>query len=156
MATAWYSRWSRKLVTLPKSVVETSIALGRVGREKLREKLGGGSGSISGLLALSPDSDVAVEVSKWPFPEGLPIHSIIGNEEAADTPGGSDGVVSYTSSHLDGVESEKIVHSGHNVQTKPLAVKELVRILREHLRAHDERVAREAAAASTRGSDQSE
>ena len=35
---------------------------------------------------------------------------------------GSDGVVPYWSSHLDGAESELIVRSGHEVFTKPKCV----------------------------------
>ena len=43
---------------------------------------------------------------------------------------GPDGVVPYWSSHLDGAESELIVRSGHEVFTKPEAVREIIRILR--------------------------
>ena len=63
----------------------------------------------------------------------LAIHSIIGNEEAADTPSGSDGIVQYESSHIEGAVSEKIVHSGHSVQEHPLAILEIRRILHEQL-----------------------
>jgi pimeloyl-ACP methyl ester carboxylesterase len=149
-AAAWYARWAQDLVSLPKSIVDTTIALGKSGTAKLRGAFAGeNAGEVSGLMALAPDSVLASEVSKWPFPAGLPIHSIIGNEEAADTPGGSDGYVPHWSSHLDDVVSEKIVLSGHNVQTQPLAVKELIRILREHLRAHDARLAQESVATPT-------
>ena len=41
------------------------------------------------------------------------------------------------SSHLDGVESEKIVKSKHNVQLHSAAILELRRILHLHLEAHD-------------------
>ena len=45
----------------------------------------------------------------------------------------TDGVVPYTSSHLDGVASEKIVRSDHGVQKDPEAIREVRRILREHV-----------------------
>ncbi len=43
-------------------------------------------------------------------------------------------MVSYASAHLDGVASELIVPADHyHVHQHPLAVRELRRILREHL-----------------------
>lgn len=139
MATAWYSRLGQKLVTLPQTIYDTSKALVQFGREQLAERLGAapGSADITGIAGLSPVSIIATEVSRWSFPPDLPIHSIIGNQAAAGTPGGTDGIVAYESSHLDGVESELIVKSGHNVQEHEAAVRELIRILREHLAAHD-------------------
>ena len=49
-------------------------------------------------------------------------------------------MVEYSSSHLDEVRSELVVHSGHSVQVHPMAIYEVRRILREHLR--DENVCR--------------
>jgi hypothetical protein len=46
--------------------------------------------------------------------------------------GASDGVVRYESAHIDGVESEKVVRSGHSVQLKQEAIQEVRRILLEH------------------------
>jgi hypothetical protein len=45
---------------------------------------------------------------------------------------GSDGVVRYQSAHIDGVESELVVRSGHSVQSNPQTVLELRRILLLH------------------------
>ena len=45
----------------------------------------------------------------------------------------TDGVVPYTSSHLDGAASEVIIKGGHSIQETPEAVLELRRILRLHL-----------------------
>ena len=64
----------------------------------------------------------------------VPCHSVIGNNREPGVPDGSDGVVTYESSHLDNVESERIVKSGHSVQESPECARELVRILRLHLR----------------------
>ena len=55
-------------------------------------------------------------------------------------PGGSDGVVPYSSSHLDNVESELVVRSGHSAQQFPLAIQEIRRILLEHLRQYPDSV----------------
>ena len=56
---------------------------------------------------------------------------VIGNHEEP-VAGGSDGVVPYESSHLEGAQSELIVKSGHNVQKTPLGIEEVRRILLEH------------------------
>ena len=63
----------------------------------------------------------------------IPFHSIIGNKDEAGCPGGSDGIVPYSSSHLDEAKSELIVKSGHSAQKNPLAIQELRRILLLHI-----------------------
>ena len=68
-----------------------------------------------------------------PLSTQIVYHSIIGNNRKAGVPGGTDGVVKYESSHLDNVESERVVKSGHSVQSNPETIRELVRILKEHL-----------------------
>ena len=40
----------------------------------------------------------------------------------------SDGVVRYESAHLDGVQSELVVHSSHSVQSNSAAIEEVRRI----------------------------
>ena len=47
----------------------------------------------------------------------------------------SDGVVPYTSAHLDGADSELAIPSWHSVQDKPAAILELRRILSLHATA---------------------
>jgi hypothetical protein len=47
----------------------------------------------------------------------------------------TDGVVAYESAHIDGVESEKVVRFGHSTQGHPETIKEVRRILREHIGA---------------------
>jgi hypothetical protein len=39
-------------------------------------------------------------------------------------------VVRYESAHLEGVASEKVVHSGHSAQDKPETIEEVRRIIR--------------------------
>jgi pimeloyl-ACP methyl ester carboxylesterase len=79
------------------------------------------------------------------LPEGVHFHSIIGvlphpNHllesvlSAAASREGTDGVVPYSSAHLEGVDSELIVPADHfHVHHHPLAVQEVRRILMEHL-----------------------
>jgi hypothetical protein len=46
---------------------------------------------------------------------------------------GGDGVVSYQSAHLEDVDSEFVVRSGHSSQANPNVIQEVRRILIEHL-----------------------
>ncbi len=87
----------------------------------------------TGFDNLSPNNPVLKILSETPLAADVPIHSIIGNKDKGGVPGGSDGVVPYESSHLDNVESELVVKSGHSVQGNSETMHELSRILREHL-----------------------
>ena len=87
----------------------------------------------SGLEGLSPKDHSLRAIQALPFRPDVPCHSIIGNNQKA-TPGGTDGVVEYWSSHLDQVRSELVVQSGHSVQQHPVAIYEVRRILLEHLK----------------------
>ena len=61
-------------------------------------------------------------------------HSIIAIKGEDHPPAGGDGVVKYTSAHLDGVESEFIVNCGHSCQDQLPTIEEVRRILHEHLK----------------------
>ena len=45
----------------------------------------------------------------------------------------SDGIVPYTSAHLDGAASETIINGGHSIQTNPQTILTLRRILHKQL-----------------------
>jgi len=84
---------------------------------------------------LDPDSDVLNALLHMTPGEGIIFHSIIGSIRPTPVPQSTDGVVSYQSSHLDGVKSELVVRSDHGVQKDPEAIREVRRILLEHLQA---------------------
>ena len=66
--------------------------------------------------------------------KGMKFHSIMGNATKSDDLNIiTDDVVPYTSAHLDGALSEKIIKGGHSIQETPEAVLELRRILRLQL-----------------------
>ncbi len=138
IATEWVGRVGSNMIELPTQLV--SGAEGFLHAWRLRR---GGSPEefryarvATGIENLAPDSEVLAALMAIPFVPGIPYHSIIGNRERGDTPGGSDGVVPYASSHLDNAASEVVVQSGHSVQQNPLAILELRRILLEHLRQY--------------------
>jgi pimeloyl-ACP methyl ester carboxylesterase len=81
---------------------------------------------------LAPNDRFVRSVNKLPITPGIPYHSIMGDRGRGDTPNSSDGVVPYWSSHLDGAQSELIVHSDHGAQFNPDAIREVERILKAY------------------------
>ncbi len=142
MATSWYSSFASSLISLPNRVLEGSMALTEALGDRLRTRLGEEKTyrPATGITGLRGDSLISSEIGSWPLPVDIPFHCIIGNEEEAGVAGGSDGLVAYESSHLDGAQSEKIVRAGHNVQEFSRAILEVRRILHLHLGVYDSAV----------------
>ena len=90
----------------------------------------------TGIDNLAPENIALQALNHVPFKEDVPYHSIIGNRKRGGEPGGTDGIVPYTSSHLDGATSELVVKSGHSAQQNPLGIQEVRRIMLEHLRSY--------------------
>jgi hypothetical protein len=86
-------------------------------------------GSVYGM---TPGSPLITGLADIPVAPGIPAHSIIAVRGDGPLEDGSDGVVRYQSAHIDGVESELVVPSGHSVQSNPNTVLELRRILLLH------------------------
>jgi pimeloyl-ACP methyl ester carboxylesterase len=88
------------------------------------------------IETLVPDSPIlaALESMQPPAPPNvINFHSIIGSERPTGVVNTTDGVVPYRSAHLVGVTSEKVVRSDHGVQKDPEAIREVRRILHEHV-----------------------
>lgn len=68
-----------------------------------------------------------------PTVEGVTAHSIIAVQGDGNPEDGADGIVMYKSAHIDGVASEKVVNSGHSTQGHPETIREIKRILMEHV-----------------------
>ncbi|MCI5779469.1 MAG: alpha/beta hydrolase [Lentisphaeria bacterium] len=134
LADSWLSKYLSSFVKFPKALLdfqsEVVSTLADRGDGKSREVE-----ILSGIENLSTDNNALKLMEKMPMAP-IPHHSIIGNRGGGDIPGGSDGVVDYRSSHLDEVQSEKVVKSGHSVQQNPLAIQEIRRILRAHLKGY--------------------
>jgi pimeloyl-ACP methyl ester carboxylesterase len=89
-------------------------------------------GRFSAVRTLSPESTALIALSKLPVE--VPFHSIIGQQHPGRKERGSDGVVPYWSSHLDGATSERIVRSGHEVIGNAEAIDEVIQILHRNAR----------------------
>jgi len=147
MAQWSIARLGSRIVHLPQTLLDKVpvffdmiLKLNEDDEEEVRRlrSIGGLGGSanksFTGLNDLNPDSLFIRALGSSRIKEGVVFHSIIGDREQADHAGGSDGVVPYSSSHLDGAASEVIVRSGHSVHRSPAAMRELLRILLLHLR----------------------
>jgi hypothetical protein len=70
-----------------------------------------------------------------PVADGIAAHSIIAVQGNGLPMTGDDGIVKYESAHIEGVESELVVHFGHSVQSHPQAIEEVRRLLLLHDKA---------------------
>jgi len=88
---------------------------------------------MNSIKNLAPDDPALQALSELPIDAAIPFHSIIGDQGIGNGQEGSDGVVAYKSSHLEGAESELIVPTNHGAHVHPLTILELKRILKLHL-----------------------
>jgi hypothetical protein len=87
-------------------------------------------GRLTSIGTLSPNHPMLPRLNALPFASWVQCHSIIGDRgRNGGREEGSDGVVPYTSSHLDGVASELIVPANHSAFRHPAALREIRRIL---------------------------
>jgi pimeloyl-ACP methyl ester carboxylesterase len=89
-------------------------------------------GNVSSVYGMTPGSPLVTMLSQTPPAPWVIADSIIAVKGDGPVEEGNDGVVKYTSAHLDGVESELVVRSGHSVQSNPEAIEEVRRILLEN------------------------
>jgi pimeloyl-ACP methyl ester carboxylesterase len=89
--------------------------------------------SIETLDPSSPILSALEHMQPPPPPAGAKFHSIIGSLRPSGVDKTTDGVVPYRSAHLKDVVSELVVRSDHGVQKDPEAIREVRRILREHV-----------------------
>jgi hypothetical protein len=122
-------RLAERLISLPASLFWLGADLVRtdVAREAGLERL---PNSIDNM---SPSHPFILTISKIPVEPGIAANSIVGVTGDGPLEAGGDGVVKYTSAHIEGVESELVVHSGHSMQSSPEVISEVQRILHRHL-----------------------
>ena len=79
-------------------------------------------GSVS---AMEPGSLLMTNLTPLPLAPGVSSHSIIAVKDEGPLEEGTDGVVKCTSAHLEDVDSEFIVRSGHSCQSNPHTIQEV-------------------------------
>ncbi len=126
-----FSQFIARLVTLP-------VNLAIVGRELLENNTDEPAfdvrrGWLGSVYGMTPGSTFNRALASVPVVSGVAVNSIIptlGNGLLGQR---TDGVVSYASAHIEPVESELVVHSGHSTQATPATIEEVRRILLHHL-----------------------
>jgi pimeloyl-ACP methyl ester carboxylesterase len=125
-----FARLVSDLVRLPTNLMKLSVELATIDTSAIRvRQIGRLPTSIDNM---TPGNPFIKTLGSLPVAEGVASHSIIAVKGDGSLEGESDGVVRYTSAHVSGVQSEKIVRSGHSAQGSPAAIEEVRRILLEH------------------------
>ena len=131
MATDWPGRAARYLARLPITALEVTADLITLNRDALT--LRGRINPGSSIDSLSPGSEAVRLLEELPMDPRVRVASIIGCRDGCDDrQHSSDGVVPYSSSHLDGVP-ETVIPSDHSGQNHPRCAEEVRRLLLEHL-----------------------
>ncbi|HUC98524.1 MAG TPA: alpha/beta hydrolase [Candidatus Polarisedimenticolaceae bacterium] len=117
------------LVNLPGRFTKLSLDL--VTLQKQGFILGPFSGMPTSITNMNPGNRFIKALGGIPIANGVVAHSIIAVEGDGPPEQGDDGVVKYSSAHIDGVASEKIVRSSHSTQGHPETIQEVKRILFE-------------------------
>jgi hypothetical protein len=135
IATWTAVRWVAWRIALPAHLNESIKKV--MNKMLVKSKLKGNDDPVyvaTGLDNLDPSNRMLKALAALKFDPEVKYHTISGNHDEAGVPGGTDGVVPYFSSHLDGAVSELVVKSGHNVQENLTAIEEVRRILLLHLK----------------------
>ena len=123
------SLWLSSLVQLPGDVLEAGVDLLSQDDTFTFDRI---PTSIDNMTAGNPFLE---SLSEEPIQPGVTAHSIIPVKGDGPFEDGNDGVVEYSSAHIDGVDSELVVRSGHSTQSVPETIEEVRRILLEHAAA---------------------
>lgn len=118
---------TRRLVRLPFQLTGVNADLAR-NRDAVKVSL-----VPSAVDNMSPGHPFILGLQDIPVAPSIKAHSIIAVKKGYDpVEEGNDGVVEYSSAHIDGVESELVVRSPHSCQANPHTMQEVRRILRLH------------------------
>lgn len=126
----WLGRLIGGLVRLPFNVLQATGDILTNNPDALR--FDPERARVGSVFGMTPGSPFITSLADIPVAPGIPAHSIIAVRGDGPVEQGSDGVVRFESAHIEGVESELVVRSGHSVQSHPETVLEVRRILLRH------------------------
>jgi pimeloyl-ACP methyl ester carboxylesterase len=134
--TRFVQRFLNRFIELPRELVDTSASLLKLKDTiQLPESLR--KGVPTSLNGMATDNPFMLTLAEIPTAPGIKAHSIIAIKGNDQPPNGEDGVVKYTSAHVNYAESEYIVRSFHSCQGNPLTIEEVRRILLKNIGAAD-------------------
>ena len=122
-------KFANKFINLPGGLAKAAVEVG-----KLREPgmLGAPLTIPTALDNMDASNPFLKTLASLPIAAGVHVHSIIPVRGTGPIQSGNDGVVEYKSAHIEGVDSELVVRSGHSAQAAPETIEEVRRILYEH------------------------
>jgi hypothetical protein len=127
------AKFGNKFINLPGGLAKSAVQLAKLREPSL---LGTPFTIPTALDNMDASNPFIRTLVTMPIAEGVHAHSIIPVKGNGPVEEGNDGVVEYKSAHIDGVESELVVRSGHSTQATPQTIEEVRRILYEHAGIH--------------------
>ncbi len=121
-------------ISIPKDMVDDFATVMKL-KDTIQLPASVRNGVPSSLAGMATDNPFMLTLADIPVATNIKANSIIAIQGDDQPPAGADGVVKYTSAHVDYAESEFIVRSGHSCQGNPLTIEEVRRILLENLGA---------------------
>jgi pimeloyl-ACP methyl ester carboxylesterase len=132
LASNFARRLASRFTALPSSTVRATRDVASLAKGRKLERFFQGRLPTS-LDSMSPNNPGLLALAEIPVLPPIKAHSIIPVEGDGDYHDGRDGVVAYTSAHVDYAESELVVRGKHSCQNLPATIEEVRRILHEHL-----------------------
>jgi pimeloyl-ACP methyl ester carboxylesterase len=125
-------RLSSRLIRVPGNILEIRKTLAQLNGDTDVSQAFRGARYATGVAQLGLGNPVLQAINQAPLSEKVPYHSIVGYNGKEPLPAGGDGVVPYTSAHIEGALSELIVSSDHSAQETEAGIQEMRRILTLH------------------------
>jgi len=120
---------ARRLISLPGTMTRAAVELATLRPLQAAQTAWKPPTAIENMDPTNPGLRT---LASLPIAPGVDAHWIIAVQGHGPVETGDDGVVEYTSAHIDGVESELVVRSSHSTQSEPATIEEVRRVLYEH------------------------
>jgi pimeloyl-ACP methyl ester carboxylesterase len=127
------AKFANKFINLPGGLAKAAVEVAKFRQPSL---LGAPLTIPTALDNMNASNPFLKTLASLPIAAGVHVNSIIAVKGTGPIADGNDGVVEYKSAHIDGVESERVVNSGHSTQGTPETIEEVRRILYEHAGVH--------------------
>ena len=130
--SSFVQRFLNRFMDFPRDVMQASTRLLKL-KDTVHLPRSVRNGVPSSLNGMATDNPFMLTLADIPVAPGIKANSIIAIKGNDQPPEGADGVVNYTSAHVDYAESEFIVRSSHSCQANPLTIEEVRRIMLKNL-----------------------
>jgi pimeloyl-ACP methyl ester carboxylesterase len=125
-------RLASSMIRVPNDILQIRKTLALYNGQTKNSEALRSSRYATSVAQLGTGNPVLQAMNQLPLSEAVPYHSIVGYNHKEPLPAGGDGVVPYTSAHLEGALSELIISSDHSAEEKDEAIIEMRRILALH------------------------